>query len=148
RRGRSFEVRPRNDALGKVVEPLEAVTTCYGDLPRREQVLERTLRRLPAPHPPAALPLEGTRGQRAALANRVEDERLAGGPRALSTPPVPGARVDRPPLEQRVVLDGNETGLVRPVLEDRARAEEPADAAGRVPAEPRAECQPVRPVDR
>ena len=134
---------------GQVVDALEAVASGDGELAGGEEMLERALRRLPAPHRARiALALERTRGQRAALADRVEHVLLRLAVLALAAPPVRIREMHHAPLEERVVLDGHETCLVRPVLEDPALAEQPRDGAGLVPAEPRGEREPVSAIDR
>ncbi len=112
-------------------------------------MLERRLRRFPGPHlARLAAALEGPRRQRSALADRVEHVTLRLAVLALPAPPVCVREVHHAPLEERVVLDGQQACLVRPVLEDPALAEQPRDRAARVEAEPRRQRQPVRAVDR
>src|SRR3954454_3675452 len=53
-RDRRAEVAVRDHPLRKVVEALEALSPCDRELAGREQVLERALLRLPAPHRAAA----------------------------------------------------------------------------------------------
>ena len=71
-------------------------------------MLQRALRRLPAPHlarlPPA---FEGTRGQSAALANRVDHMHLGLAVVALAAPPVRRLQVHHAALEERVVGHGH-----------------------------------------
>src|SRR5262249_54544427 len=117
RRRRRLERVPRDHALGQLVQPLEALPAGDRDLAGGEQVLERALRRLPAPHRPAPA-LERARRERALVADPREHVALDGAAlgRALATPPVVVAQLVHPELEQRVVLDREQARLVRPVL--------------------------------
>ena len=111
--------------LGQVVQALEALAACDRELARGEEVLERALLGLPAPHR-AALALERAHRQRPLLGDAREHAALDLAPfrRALPAPPVVVAQREHPPLEQRVVLDREQTRLVRPVLEDAAVTQE------------------------
>ena len=55
-RGRDIEVAAGNDALGEVVEPLEAFASGDDDLAGGEQMLQGPLGRLPVPHVAPARP--------------------------------------------------------------------------------------------
>jgi hypothetical protein len=57
------------------------------------------------------------------------------------------AEREHPSLEQRIVVDRQQAGLVRPVLEDLAAPEERRDARLVVRADSRRERQAVRAVD-
>src|SRR5262249_51345682 len=122
RRGR-LKVFARDDPLRQVVEPLEAIPSRDSHLAGREQMLESPLRRLPVPHLAGhrALPLEGSRRQGAALPNRLEHLSLHFAILLpFAAPPVAVLQMGHSPLEERVVLDRAQAGLVRPVLEDSA----------------------------
>ena len=114
----------RKHPLGEVVRALEAADPS-GDhelagVPER---LEDHLRRLPVPHPAAALAVEVAGRQRAALADRREH--LLGELGMLRDHvAAPRVMACHPEAEERPLLDRDETGLVRPVLEDPTLAEQ------------------------
>src|SRR5579862_402168 len=125
RRRRRVEVALRDHALGQLVQALEALPAGDRHLAGREQVLECALRGLPAPHRLAAA-LERTRRKWSLGRDAREHLALDGAKlRApLASPPVPVAQVAHTALVERVVLDRDETGLVRPVFEDATFGEQ------------------------
>ena len=137
----------REDALPEVVQSLEAVHAAGDDdLAAVPQRLEHHLRGLPTPHPDRALAFELPRRHRAALADhrahllrqlRVLGEHVA----------APGVVGRHPRAVERPVLDRKEARLVRPELEHATLCEEPGDGLARVGADPRAEDDPVAPLD-
>ena len=112
------EVAVGDHALGQVVESLEALSAGDRQLARCEEVLERALLRLPTPHRPA-LALECAHRQRTFLGDAREHAplHLPALRRAFAAPPVVVAQVEHAALEERIVLDREQAGLVRPVLE-------------------------------
>ena len=111
-------------------------------------MLERALRRLPAPHRLAAT-LEGANGQGAFASDAGDhlsfDRAQFRG--SLTTPPVAVAQVSHPPLEEAVVPDRKQARLVGPVLEDAPLAQQPCDGRLLVLTDSRGERDPVSPVD-
>src|SRR5262249_26538749 len=81
--------RARDHALGQLVQALEALAAGDRDLARGEQVLERALRGLPAPHGSAPA-LERARRQRSLVPQPPEHVALDGTALrgALAAPPV------------------------------------------------------------
>ena len=134
RRHRRLQLLARDHPLGQVVQPLEAVAAGDHHLACGEQVLEDPLLRLPVPHAAAsAAPLEVPGRQRAVGSQRVEHALLhLRVVVVLPAPPVLLAEVLHAPLEERIVLDRDEAGLVRPVLEDAAALQQPRDGRLRV----------------
>ena len=150
RRRRRVERGARDDALGQVVQPLEALPPGDRELARGEEMLERALLGLPAPHR-LAPPLERAHRQRAlARGSAPSTRRSTLRPSAVRSRPHQCAilQLHHPPLEQRVVLDRQQARLVRPVLEAAALAEQPRDVGLVVRADPRRERDPVRAIDR
>src|SRR2546430_13454711 len=99
--------------------------------------LFRSLRRLPVPHSARPRALEVARRERSALADLAQhllrELRLL-----LEDVAPPGMRLGvagHAPAVHPVVLDGHETGFVRPVLEDATRPEQLRDGGVRVPAD-------------
>ena len=146
---RRLERGARDHPFREVVEALEALPAADGELAGGEEVLECPLGGLPAPHRLAA-PLEGARRQRSLGADAREhlalDRAHLGG--ARPAPPVVLGQVRHAALEQRVVLDRQQAGLVRPVLEDRALGEQARDRPLVEGADAARERQPVGAVDR
>jgi hypothetical protein len=137
-----------NDALGEVVEPLEAPASRDHELPAVPETLEHHLRRLPVPHPAAAVPLEVARAERAFGADALEhrlDEVGVVAEGAVVRAPVAAALHHRP--EVRPQLDRQQRRLVRPVLEDAPLAEELRHLFRIERADPRRQLEPVRAVD-
>src|SRR5262249_40688448 len=141
RRGR-VEVPLRDNALGQVVDALKSLPARDRELAGGEQMLERAFFRLPPPHRPA-LALERAHGQSALVAYAGEHATLdlapLGGP--LASPPVVVFQLDHPPLEERVVVDREQTCLVCPVLEDASLAKQPRDLGFVVGADARGQRQ-------
>ena len=100
------EMTVGDHALGQVVQTLEALPARDRELAGGEEMLERALLRLPAPHR-AALALERAHRQRPLLGDARDHAALdlAAFGRALPAPPVVVAQCEHPPLEQRIVLD-------------------------------------------
>src|SRR5205085_10094922 len=127
-------------ALAQVVNPLEVLPPRDHQLARREEHLKGALLGLPLP-PAAGLPVaarEVGRAHRAALAYEGEQAfdlfavRLDPAARV-----VPALRlcVEHSVAVERVVLDGEEACLVRPVLEELALGEQLVEPARLVVAE-------------
>ncbi len=147
-RRRRLEVRARDHALRKVVHALEPVAARDDELACGEEMLEGALGGLPRPHlARCAATLEGAGRECATLADRLEHVLFGFAVLALATPPVLALEMDHAPLEEGVVLDGEEARLVSPVLEDPTLPEQSRHRAGAIPAEPRGQGQPVGTVD-
>src|SRR5262249_4598441 len=115
RRCRRLEKCARNHTLRQLVQALEPLPARDGDLARGEEVLERAFGGLPAPHRPAPS-LERARRECSLVAD-PRDHLLLDGPElgaALAAPPVAVAQLGHPVLEERVVLDREQAGLVGP----------------------------------
>ena len=125
--GRRRQHGPRQHALGQVVATLEAAPPGSRQPSGPEQELEHVFRLCPAP--PGARPLPGTVDLRAAERSPRSD--LVQHPRHELWPvpcrlgdAAPDAlallRARHAPAQQRLKLDGQKRGLVRPVLEEPA----------------------------
>ena len=138
-----------DNPLGKVVAALEALPSRDREVAAVPERLEHHLRRLPVPHPAAALPFEVARAERPFLADAGQhglDEVGMLAQRAVVGAPVAAALHDGPEVGPE--LDRQQRRLVRPVLEDPPLTEQPRDRVARVGADAHAERQPVRAVDR
>ena len=149
RRGR-VEHRLRDDALGEVVAALERLAPGDGEHTTVPQRLEHHLRRLPVPHVGAvARALEVARAERALgadpLQHRLDEVRVCL-QRALVEAPV-RTSLHRP-AAVRPELDGEEAGLVRPVLEDAAGGEQALQLLLGEGADAARQRETVRAVDR
>ncbi len=147
-RSRCLESLARDHAFRQVVDALESLPARNRDLACGEEVLERALRGLPVPHRLAA-PLERADRKRTFVAESRQYLTLDGPAFLcpLPSPPVVIGELDHPALEERVVLDREQAGLVRPVLEDASATEEPRDEALVETADPGRERDPVGAVD-
>ncbi len=148
RRQRRLEVALRDHPLGEVVEPLEVRPARDREVAPVPERLEHQLRGLPVPHSSAPLPLEGAGRERPFVADPLQHRLDEVGVvlKGLRVPaPVPFAGHHAP--EVGVELDRDQRRLVRPVLEDPARREQPGDGVARIGADPCAQRQPVRPLD-
>ena len=111
-------------------------------------MLQRALGGLPAPHTLAPA-LEGA-GRKGALGRDPRQHLPLDGAhlgRSLAPPPVPVGQLDHAPLVQRVVLDREQAGLVGPVLEQDAPAQELRHGLLPVGADARHQRQAMGPVD-
>ena len=138
-RRRRFEEVPREHALRQVVHSLKPAHPARDDeLARAEQGLQDLLRRLPAPHRAlAGRTVEVARGEGAALADRLQN--LLGQARVacadVATPRVMRAELLPHPAEERPVVGGQETRLVRPVFDDVILPEQLRNGSGGVDAD-------------
>jgi hypothetical protein len=137
------------DALGQVVQPLEALAPGDRKVAAVPERVEHSLRRLPVPHSAATLAREVARAESPAGADLLEHVLRNLGmvaQRAFVASPV--AAPAHPPAKEREVLDRQQAGLVRPVLEHAPLTEQPGHRALRVDADARGKHDSVTALDR
>ncbi len=134
-----------DDALGKVVGPLEGAPLADRELAARPQRVGEPFGELEVPPPGAALALEVDRAQRSFGADALDDRgRVAAMLGEQVAPPRMATERQAPEREHRIELDRKPARFVAPVLEQRLAGLEQRLAERRIHAfEPRQQHQRV-----
>ena len=111
----------RDGALGEVVDPLPAAPLGADHLAVHQGPLDGDLRLRPVPPLPAVLRAAQLRGRQRALGAQLLDHRVVGAVRQVVVPVRAGAVGAAAEGEVRPLLDRQDAGRVRPVLEGCGR---------------------------
>ena len=119
------EHRGREYSFGQIIEPLKPLTAAHDQFARRPQRVEHPFGRLEPPHPAAPTPFEVPRPERSAPADFVENPRSERRFRIDDrAPPMMGPPLAHAMEQERPILDREQAGLVRPVLEQTSAREQ------------------------